>query len=111
MSPMGRALRLVGGGPVFVMLRESEVGYQMVKDPTGQPLGPAVGDQKITFEAISYREVPVAESEEDAFDSEVWEFTILVSEETPAGSIKARNTLFVAGRDIYFVRVPSALAT
>jgi hypothetical protein len=110
MSPMGRALVKIGGGQVFVMLRDSEVGYQMVRDPnSGQPLGPAIGDQKIVFDATSYRLVDGTVDESDDW-SDIWEFTVLIEETTPAGAIKRRNSIFLGGRDILFVRVPSALA-
>lgn len=106
-SPMGEVLRTIGGGHVFVMLREAEVGYQMVRDPANpaQILGPAIGMQKIVFDATSYRELTAKDSGRD-----IWEFVIMVEEISPAGPIRSRNLIYVEGADILFVRAPSQLA-
>jgi len=109
MSPMGKVLRTLGGGHVFVMLREEEVGYTMVRDPgdvSGATiLGPAIGNQKITLDALSYREVVKG----DELNEDVWEFTMTSIEQTPGGPVPSRSSIYICGKDILTVRVPSAL--
>lgn len=101
-SKMGRALRQIGSGPVLVVLRQSEVGYAWVRDQkTQDPIGPAIGLQAMTLEATGFREVGA--------ESDLWEFTMTISTQTPAGEIPSRSLLYIGGEDILLVRVASQL--
>lgn len=92
MSPIGRALSSllgpgsgVGQGPLEIMLRQHDFNTPQVETPDGVVNFPA--QTLVAFTAETFRHV-------DGGDDDVWDFAM------------AGAHLFVAGKDILFVRVP-----